>query len=188
MIRQVLFVQGAGEDAHDLWDAKLVRSLERELGADHAVRYPRMPDEANPRYSDWKAALFGEFDSLDDGAILIGHSIGGTILIHALAEQLPSSSVGGIFLLATPFIGAGGWPSAEIEPRTDFCKRIPPGVPLFLYHGTEDETVPLAHVYLYAQAIPNAVVRTRGGNNHQLNSDMSQVARDIRAARPLTPK
>ena len=32
--RQVLFVQGAGPDAHDGWDDKLADSLQRALGDD----------------------------------------------------------------------------------------------------------------------------------------------------------
>jgi hypothetical protein len=41
MTRQLLFVQGGGgENAHDVWDSKLVESLERELGPDYEVRYP----------------------------------------------------------------------------------------------------------------------------------------------------
>jgi predicted alpha/beta hydrolase family esterase len=181
MTKQVLFVQGGGKDVHDRWDDKLVESLERELGAGYVVRYPRMPNEDDPRYSAWKAALFGELDSLEDGAILVGHSVGGAILIHALAERLPRCKLGGVFLVAAPFIGEGGWPSAEIRPRTDFSKGVPAGVPVFLYHGTEDEIVPVAHVHLYAKAIPHAVVRSRERCNHQLNNDMSPVARDIRS-------
>ena len=181
MTKQVLFVQGGGKDVHDRWDDKLVESLKRELGAGYAVRYPRMPNEDDPRYSAWRAALIGELDSLQDGAILVGHSLGGAILIHSLAERLPRPRLGGMFLVATPFIGEGGWPSADIRPRTDFSKSVPAGVPIFLYHGTEDEIVPVPHVHLYAKAIPHAVVRSCERCNHQLNNDMSPVARDIRS-------
>lgn len=181
MTKQVLFVQGAGEDVHDRWDDKLVESLERELGAGYAVCYPRMPNEDDPRYSRWKAVLFGEFDSLPDGAILVGHSVGGAILIQALADRLPRPRLGGIFLVAAPFIGEGGWPSADIRPCTDFSKSVPAEVPIFLYHGIDDEIVPVAHVHLYAKAIPHAAVRTCERSDHQLNNDMSQVARDIRS-------
>ena len=80
MARQVLFVQGAGEGVRDHWDNKLVASLERELGENYAVRYPRMPGEDDPNYSAWRAALTREFDSLGGEAILVGHSVGGTIL------------------------------------------------------------------------------------------------------------
>ncbi|WP_080685811.1 alpha/beta fold hydrolase [Rhizobium leguminosarum] len=139
MAKQVLFIQGAGEGVHDGWDDKLVASLERELGETHAVRYPRMPGEDDPRYPAWKAALMGEFVSLEDLSILVGHSIGGTILIHALAEQPPKLRLGGIFLIAAPFIGEGGWPSDDIGDGKDLSKRLPPGIPVYLYHGGADD-------------------------------------------------
>src|SRR6185437_8506175 len=131
MTRQVLFVQGGGEGVHDQWDDKLVASLEHELGKGCAVRYPRMPNEADSNYAAWKAALLGEFDSLEDGAIVVGHSIGGCILIHSLAQQRASRShrPGGLFLIAAPFIGEGGWLSDGIKPRPDLSERLPPGVP-----------------------------------------------------------
>jgi Zinc-binding dehydrogenase len=51
MAHQVLFIQGGGEGTHEEWDNKLVESLERELGPDYAVCYPRMPPEADPKYA-----------------------------------------------------------------------------------------------------------------------------------------
>ena len=184
MARQVLFVQGAGKGAHDCWDDKLVASLVHELGKGYAVRYPRMPGEDDPGFAAWKAALTGEFDSLKDGAILVGHSVGGTMLIHMLAEQPPKFRISGLFLIAAPFIGEGGWPSDDLDGRTDFAERLPYGAPVYLFHGTDDAVVPVAHIHLYTKAIPQAVVRTIEGRDHQFNNDMSEVARDIRAEAP----
>src|SRR5262249_39473131 len=98
MPTQVLFIQGAGAAAHDAWDDKRVRSLERELGDGYMVLYPRMPDEAAPHYASWKAALLNELEKLRDGAILIGHPLGGAFLIHALAEHPPKRRPGAISL------------------------------------------------------------------------------------------
>jgi predicted alpha/beta hydrolase family esterase len=180
MTQQVVFIQGAGEGAHDRWDDKLVSSLERELGDSYALRYPRMPTEAIPKYSTWKDSLLGEFNSLGDGALLVGHSVGGTILLHTLAEQPPLPKLGGVFLISAPFIGEGGWPSDDIRARTDFSDRLPLGVPVFLYHAIDDDSVPVAHVYLYSHTLARAVVRTIEHSDHQLNNDLSLVARDIR--------
>jgi predicted alpha/beta hydrolase family esterase len=181
MAKQVLFVQGAGEGVHDRWDSKLVANLERELGERYAVHYPRMPDEEDPSYSAWKAALLEELVALEDGATLVGHSVGGTILIHVLAEQPLISRFAGLFLIAAPFIGEGGWSSDDIDDRKDFSGRLPRGVPIYLYHGADDTVVPAAHVQLYAKAIPHAVVRTFERWDHQLNNDLSDIARDIRS-------
>lgn len=51
MTKQALFVQGGGEGTHEAWDNNILASLERELGPDYAIRYPRMPREANPTYA-----------------------------------------------------------------------------------------------------------------------------------------
>jgi len=180
MTKQVLFIQGGGEGVHDEWDNKLVASLERELGPDYEIRYPRMPNEADPRYALWKAVLKKEFAKLDDGAILVGHSIGGTILINVLAEEPSNSSPSGIFLIAAPFVGKGGWSSEDIEPISDLGARLKAWWKVYLYHGSEDDTAPFGHIDLYEKAIPQAIVRRLAGYNHQLNEDMSEVAIDIR--------
>ncbi|WP_327205622.1 alpha/beta fold hydrolase [Rhizobium beringeri] len=144
MVKQVLFIQGAGEGVHDRWDNKLVASLERELGENYAVRYPHMPCEDNPRYAAWKATLVSEFAALEDGSILVGHSVGGTILTHVLAEQPPKVRPAGLFIIAAPFIGEGGWPSDDIDDGKDLSQRLPPGIPVHLYHGAADAEVPTA--------------------------------------------
>jgi predicted alpha/beta hydrolase family esterase len=137
-MRQVLFVQGGGEGVHDRWDNHLVDSLRRELGLDYEIRYPVMPNEADPSYPVWKRALQSELGALENGAVVIGHSVGGTILINVLAEGTPQSDLGAICLIAAPFIGTGGWESDDIEPRPDLAERLPRDVPVFLYHGRDD--------------------------------------------------
>jgi predicted alpha/beta hydrolase family esterase len=178
---QVLFIQGGGEGTHDDWDDKLVDSLRRHLGDGYEVRYPRMPAEDDPSDAAWGAAIRREMVTLEDGAIVVGHSVGATILVHVLAEGTPEVRLGAIVLLAAPFVGAGGWPAAEFELPVDLGARLPRGVPVHLVHGLEDETVPPAHADLYAHAIPQAQVHLLPGLDHQLGNDLGDVARIIRA-------
>lgn len=180
MARQLLFIQGGGgENAHDAWDSKLVEDLQRALGPEYEIRYPRMPDEDDPKFAPWKAALHEEFEKLGDEALLVGHSIGATILVHSLAEEPLKRPPAGIFLISMPFIGEGGWPSDEIKPKPDLGGKLPAQCPVYLYHGDADETVPIKHVELSAKAIPQAVLRKLAGRDHQLDNDMSEVAADI---------
>jgi predicted alpha/beta hydrolase family esterase len=179
-MRQVLFIQGAGEGVHDQWDNQLVDSLRSELGSAYEIHYPVMPNEADPQYAAWRLALQREFAALQHGAIVIGHSVGGTILVHVLAEQTPHANLGAICLIAAPFIGTGGWNSDDIEPRPDLGARLPRDVPVFFYHGRDDDTVPFAHVELYARVVPRAHVRRLAGRDHQLNNRLSEIATDIR--------
>ena len=177
-MKQILFVQGGGGGAHAV-DARLAASLGDELGPDYEVRFPLMPNEGSPDYEAWKRQLTEEIANLGDWAILVGHSIGATILVNVLAETRSKPKLAGIFLVAAPFIGEGGWPSDDLTPPKELGARLPPDVPVFLYQGRDDETVPPGHVDLYAKAIPQAVVRRLDGRDHQLNDDLSEVARDI---------
>ncbi|HUN32116.1 MAG TPA: alpha/beta fold hydrolase [Trebonia sp.] len=182
--RRVLFIQGGGAGAHDEWDGKLVESLRRELGQGYVVDYPRMPDEDNPDYAQWSTAIRRELAGLDDGAVVIGHSVGATILVQALAEQPPQSRLATLVLIAAPFVGPGGWPGEEFELTSDLGARLPSGLPVQVFHGLHDETAPPAHAGLYARAIPQAQVHELPGRDHQLNNDLSEVARAIRSSRP----
>ncbi len=181
MTRKVLFIQGAGKGAHDDWDVRLADSLSTGLGAGYDVAFPRMPGEADPHVSSWQAALHRDFKTLKDGDILVGHSVGGAILLHTVADRAPPFRPGALVLLAIPFIGEGGWPSEDLAPRADFSGALPAGMPVLMYHGTEDATVPFPHTKLYAKAMPDAVITPVKGAGHQFNDDLGQVARDIRA-------
>ncbi len=177
--RQVLFVQGGGRGTHDDWDSKLVESLRRELGDACEIRYPRMPNEDDPKYASWKTALEKEFGSLRPGAILVGHSVGAAVLLNVLAERSPAGKLGAMFLVAAPFIGDGGWPSDDVLFPPDLGERLPQGVPIEFYWGLDDDTVPASHLDLYARAVPQARVHRLEGRDHQLNDDLREIAAAI---------
>ena len=177
--RQILFIQGGGAGAHDEWDDKLVDSLSRELGEGYEIRYPRMPEEDDPSHARWSVVIRREMTALDDGAVVVGHSAGGTILINALAERPAERELRAIVLIATPFVGAGGWPGDEFELPHDLGARLPQGVPVHVFHGLQDRTAPPAHADLYARAIPQARLHWLPGRDHQLGNDLSEVAKTI---------
>lgn len=177
--QQLLFVQGGGKGTHDEWDDKLVASLREQLGSSYDVRYPRMPNEDEPSYAEWKDALEKELSALRDGAILVAHSIGATILLKMLAEGSSERAIGGLFLLATPFVGKGGWSLDDLRLPADLGARLPQGVPIHFFHGDDDETAPLVHVERYAHVVPQARVHRLPGRDHQLNDDLTEVAATI---------
>jgi pimeloyl-ACP methyl ester carboxylesterase len=126
---------------------------------------------------------------LDHGAVVIDHSVGGTLLINALAEQSPERKLAAVVLIAAPFVGTGGWPSDEFELPSDLGARLPQGVPVHVFHGLEDETAPPSHADLYARAIPQAQLHLLPGRDHQLNNDLGDVTKVISADKsgPATP-
>lgn len=179
MANQVLLVHGAGEGAYDA-DAKLAASLRDQLGTGCVVRYPRMPDEAEPEYETWKRVIAGELARMESGAVLVGHSVGGSVIIRALVDGSLDPPPAGVFLVAAPFWYEDDfWRWDEVKLPEDAAERIPDGVPVFLYHSRQDESIPFSHAELYARALPQATLRPLDGRNHQLNDDLTEVAQDI---------
>jgi pimeloyl-ACP methyl ester carboxylesterase len=105
------------------------------------------------------------------------------MLVHALADEPPPQRLALVVLVAAPFVGEGGWPSGELTTPADLGARLPRGVPVHVFHGVADETAPPAHADLYARVMPAATVHRVPGADHQLNEDLTEVARVIQELR-----
>src|SRR5687768_880252 len=83
--KQVLFIQGAGNGAYKA-DEKLVASLRQLLGREYEVHYPAMQNEDQANYETWKREIEKQFAALAGMVIVVGHSVGASIVIKCLAE------------------------------------------------------------------------------------------------------
>jgi predicted alpha/beta hydrolase family esterase len=178
-MKQVLFIHGGGGGAFEA-DAALAASLRDKLGASWVVSYPQMPDEGEPDYAVWRRIIREQVERMGEGAVLVGHSIGGSVIARVMTADDPPP-VAGVFMACAPFWHDDEfwrWEKAALP--ADAAERYPADVPLYLYHSEDDEFVPFAHLEMYAKALPRAVVRRLKGRNHQLNEDMGEVAEDIR--------
>ena len=141
-----------------------------------------MPNDAEPDYQSWKRIIIAEARDMGEGAILVGHSIGASVLIKVLTEPEPTPPIAGVFLVAAPFWHDHKvWHWDDVTLSADVAEHYPRNMPLFVYHGEDDETVPLEHAAMYEKVLPQAQVRRLSGRDHQLNEDMKEVARDIAA-------
>jgi uncharacterized protein len=86
MKQQILFIQGGGEGAYKV-DREPVLCLRSALGRAYELHYPKMPRENDPDYKQWRARIRKELAALDDEAILIGHSLGGSFLLKCISEE-----------------------------------------------------------------------------------------------------
>ena len=187
MNKQVLFIQGAGKGAHEE-DEKLVASLRQLLGREYEVHYPEMQNEDDPDYETWRRQIEKKLAELDGMVIVVGHSVGASILIKCLAEG-DKEKVTGIFLIATPFWGGDkGWKYEGYEALAlpeGHANQLPSNARVFFYHSRDDEIVPFAHLALYGEGFPQATIRELNGRGHQLNNDLSEVADDIKNLKTL---
>lgn len=179
----ILFIQGAGVGAY-VEDRLLVSSLQEELRGAYNVRYPRMPQEDDPAYLAWKAQIDAELAALGAGAVLVAHSAGGPTLLRYLSEATLPGPIAGLFLIAPPYVGAGGWEVdgwdvGEIVRRERFASQVTEAAPVFFYHSRDDEVVPFDHLALFRARLPQATFRILEDRGHQLGNDLTEVAQDI---------
>jgi predicted alpha/beta hydrolase family esterase len=180
MKKQILFIQGGGEGAHAA-DRDLAKSLRDKLGSEYNVRYPTMPEEENAGYEAWKDQISTELAKVDDQVILVGHSVGTSMLLKYLSEENLKNSIAGIFLIAAPYWGTEGWHVDEFDLNEDHAAKLLKAIPIFFYHSRDDDTVPFTHLALHAQKFPQATIREFDGRGHQFNNDLSEVAADIKS-------
>lgn len=176
----MLFVQGGG----DMWvpdgSGVLARYLEESLGPDFEVVAPEMPDaETDPRYLPWRDRIDAELRAMDGSVVLVGHSLGGSVLLKYLAEGPPPQPISGLFLVSTPWWGPEGWAYDEFAVPDDFASQLP-DIPTFIYHCREDPEVPFTHLALYKERLPNAKSRPVDGSDHSFTNGLPELITDIR--------
>jgi predicted alpha/beta hydrolase family esterase len=177
MEKQILFIHGGGEGAYEE-DRELVASLQEALGTGYEVRCPKMPNVDCPEA--WTDRVARELDTLDSEIILVGHSVGGLILLKYLSEKKIEKSVTGVFLIAPPYFGSEGWEIDDDVLQKEFAAKLPKELPVFFYHSHDDEVVPFEHLALYVEQLPQATIREFDDSGHQFENNSSDAARDIK--------
>lgn len=183
MTTHICMIQGAGAGAYGV-DKQLATSLSHALGAHYEVHYPAMPHEEDASYEEWSHHLEKELTTMQGPVVLVGHSVGASILIKWRSAMGAKKPIAGMFLLACPFWGGNGWRYAGYEKLMlpeGGATHLSQGRQMFLYHCRDDATVPFAHLALYAHTLSEATVCARVEGGHQFNNDVSFVAEDIKS-------
>jgi uncharacterized protein len=176
-MQQVLFVHSAGPQGPGEGSSHMVAALREAPGAGYDLRYPIMPDPDDPAYAPWKSRVETEMAGLDDNALLLGHSLGGSVLLKCLSESKRKRAVPGLFLVATPFWGPH---MQEFMLQENFAAGLSEVRQIFLYHSRDDDTVPFAHLDRYARALPQATVLELDGYGHVFEQGCRELVEDMR--------
>ena len=179
MPKPVLVIHGAGtppfQHGHVYWQALLTAAL----GPRYSVSSPLMPEPDEPRYHHWATGI-AEGMAGSDPIVLVGHSLGASLLLKFLSEQTITRPLLGLFLVSTPHWGDPGGDMDEFTLALDFATHLPPA-PIYLYHSQDDPEVPLAHLRVYARALPQATVRVLKDARHDFADGLfPELAEDIR--------
>lgn len=180
MANPVIFIHGGGEGGYEA-DTKLADSLRKELGDAIEVHNPQIHfNDTLPDFG-WLKQIGKEISLIKGKAILAGHSFGASMLLKYLSENRIRKKIDGLFLIAPPFWSGNEEWKQGIKLQKDFAGKLPDQTPIYFYHCKDDEEVPFSQFKDYKKHLNRATYRELESGGHQLNNDLSIVAKDIKS-------
>jgi predicted alpha/beta hydrolase family esterase len=179
MKKEIFFVHSAGPQNSDQGSNNFVDHLSKSLGNGYRLHHPMMPHPENPRYLDWKMALQSSLPVGGHKAALIGHSLGGSVIVKYLSEGLCQMPIAGLFLVGAPYWGTRGWSMQEFMLERGFQSKLPEIGKIFIYHSRLDNWVPYSHAQVYAKSLCGSVFRPVAGDEHEFSEGLPVLVNDI---------
>jgi predicted alpha/beta hydrolase family esterase len=179
----VLFIHSAGAQSGEQGSTPFVRQLRRALGPGYRVTCPTMPLPEAPSYARWHRELEKRLAGGRRYPVLVGHSLGGSVLLKHLSEQDGTCAATSLHVVAAPYWGSADWQVDEFQLRDGFARHLPSPLQVHLYQSEDDEVVAIDHLARYAQALPAAKVVKLGQGGHTFPHGLPELARDIQAMR-----
>ena len=196
MKRQVLVIHGADSFANyedyltylkdydfgfeDLFSKNWKNFLQEKLGQEYRVIQPRMPNESNAKYVEWKIWFEKVFPFLMDDLVLVGHSTGGTFLTKYLSENRFPNKIKAVFLVAPPFNVDQGRALVEFVLPKSLKKFEGQAGKVFIYHSKDDPVVDFGELFKYKKALLTAEIKVFDKRKHFSEQDFPEIIKDIK--------
>ncbi|MDR3547834.1 MAG: alpha/beta hydrolase [Candidatus Pacebacteria bacterium] len=156
-------------------------SLEESLGSGFEVVLPRMPNAQNAKYAEWKIWFEKLIPHIQDGVILVGHSLGGSFLAKYLSENIFPKKVKATFLVAAPFDMDSGRELVEFNIVSSLDLLREQGGKIFLYHSKDDPVVAFTELAKYQQQLQEATTRVFEDRKHFNQDQFPELVQDIKS-------
>ena len=195
-MRQLLFIHGGSvfdnrdelldqlrtwelEDPFQLHEerGKWKNKLPEALGERWRCAFPQMPNKFDAKYAEWAVWFERHLPFVEDGIVLIGHSLGATFLCKWLSENQFPKSIAQLHLVAP------GWSEGEfmlpnsLEAAQKQCNEV------HIWHSHDDPVCAFEkHALRYAVALPSAITHWMNGRGHFRGEEFSEIVEVIKSA------
>ncbi|MEZ2442843.1 alpha/beta fold hydrolase [Chitinophaga sp. RCC_12] len=179
MSYEILLIQGAGlvttEEEQVIADA-----LKAALGNEFRIIYPPIPDADNPSYQAWDAVLTASLKDLSGKVILLGHSLGASVILKHFSQEPVPDKVIGMILFGVPYWKDQNWDVSEYVIEDDFVANLSELDNIYFYYSTDDEVIPRQQFETYQKLLPQAHYRVFSGMDHSYHKAIPDMVADIK--------
>ncbi len=155
-------------------------NLQENLGEEYEVYLPKMPNSQNAVYEEWCIWFEKFLPLLNDGVILVGHSLGAVFLAKYFSENIVTKKIKATLLVAPPF----GMDAGNILPQfsiiTSLEKLKAQGGEVVIYHSKDDPVVNFSELKQYQDALPSLDVRVFEDRGHFNMEEFPEILEDVR--------
>ncbi len=167
-----------GYDIGEISSEKQIKWRDRYeefLGDNWQIIRPQMPSPRNAKYNEWEIWFNKHVPYLQDGVILVGHSLGANFLAQYLSGNTLPIKIGQIHLVAGCYGWHGGFKLSDVLPNIEQqCDNI------FIYHSKDDDVVSYDSAEKYKSALPKAKLITFTNRKHFLQSEFPELIKNIK--------
>ncbi|MGC9603511.1 MAG: alpha/beta hydrolase [Minisyncoccia bacterium] len=156
-------------------------NLRDGLGSKFELVLPIMPNAFDARYVEWRVWFKKVIPFLRNGAILVGHSLGGTFLAKYLSENKFPKKIRATFLVAACYDDKDAdYSLADFTLPKSLAKLAKQGGEIFIYQSKDDPIVPFTDFYKYKKALPGARAVVFKNKRHFTQETFPELARAIK--------
>jgi len=156
-------------------------TLGEKLGEDFEVILLKMPNPMNAKYAEWKIMFEKLPQFLNNGVILLGHSLGGIFLAKYLSENVFSKKIKATFLVSVPFDAKDSNYSLGDFILPDTLEKFQNQAgKIFLFHSKDDLVVPIADLEKYKKSLPGAEIMAFEDRGHFDQMEFPELVEKIK--------
>lgn len=142
-------------------------NLQEDLGKEYSVLYPKMPSPLNAKYKEWEIYFKEVLKWVEDGAIFVGHSLGGLFLLKYIDGHYGMKSIKGVVFVSSPVPGKEGFADFQLPP-SHFPERFGQ---VHIFHSQDDTTVPAKEAYLLQSMFIDSTMHMSKDGGHFTNTE-----------------
>lgn len=182
--RDLVSIHSAGPQGGKNGSTGLISRLEAALGDKFNIIAPLMPAPERPDIDAWLSQIDQTVSQAKSGAVLVGHSLGGSSILQYLARNPDiwrgKDRFSAIFSIAAPFWGLADWEVTEFSLTEDEVAVLEECKPMHFCHSVDDKIVRFAHCETYLQHFAHAdQIRLNTAGHLLLDGDITALIEKI---------